>query len=161
MNFNQDKNRHNNFTQRGGAGRAPPAASSTNINNQPLVQKLAGAIQNLRRDRDMEYRAKAEAEERLRLAQEEHEALVKIVAELKAKHEKILQTKATVHASLGPLEAEVHHDLAEKVRACGETRCIGTLVHACVFPTPTAFVLVVPSSFLYHHAVLLDSVPTQ
>ena len=96
--------------------------NTTNHHNQQqqqqpaLVQKLAGAIQNLRRDRDREYRAKAEAEERCRLAKEEQQALANIVADLKLKNEKILKAKEAAQASLGPLEAEVE-DLHEKV--CG------------------------------------------
>jgi hypothetical protein len=66
---------------------------SFSVTKESSVQKVAGAIQNRRRDRDREYCAKAEAEERLRLAHEEEQALAKIVADLKAKHEKIVKAK--------------------------------------------------------------------
>lgn len=113
MNNSSSNYHHDNNNRNGGGNNFAQQRSAAP--QQPLVQKLAGAIQNLRRDRDMEYRAKAEAEERLRLAEEEQQALAKIVADLKAKHEKIVQSKERVQASLGPLETEVN-DLQEKVR---------------------------------------------
>lgn len=90
-------------------------------NNKPLEQKLLGALQTLRRERDQEYRDKAEAEQRLRLAEEEQQAIAKIVADLKGQHEKLVKDQATVEASLGPLEAQVD-DLTKKVRAYKQAR---------------------------------------
>lgn len=82
---------------------------------QLLVQKLQGAIQNLRREREQEYREKVESEERLRLASEEQSSLATIVAGLKAKHENLTKRKTTVETNLVQLEADVK-DLTEKVR---------------------------------------------
>lgn len=83
-----------------------------------LVQKLQGAIQNLRREREQEYREKVESEERLRLASEEQSSLATIVAGLKTKQENLRKRKATVETNIVQLEADVK-DLTEKV---GTTR---------------------------------------
>ena len=80
-----------------------------------LVQKLQGAMQNLRREREQEYREKVEAEERLRLATEEQASLATIVAGLKAKQENLRKRKTTVESNLVQLEADVK-DLTDKVR---------------------------------------------
>ena len=98
--------RNNNFA----SGAQPSSAP-----NKQLEQKLFGALQSLRRERDQEYREKAEAEERLRLVDEEHQTIAKIVTDLKAKHGKLTKDKETVQASLGPLETQVN-DLTGKVR---------------------------------------------
>ncbi len=104
----------NNYQQTTEAGRANFATTSS-APKQALVQKLQGAIQNLRRERDQEYREKVEAEERLRLAKEEQDNLAKIVTDLKSKHDNLCKSKSTLEANLGPLAEEVD-DLAEKVR---------------------------------------------
>ena len=103
-----------------------------------LVQKLQGAIQNLRREREQEYREKVESEERLRLASEEQSSLATIVAGLKAKEENLRKRKTTVETNLVQLEADVK-DLTEKVRSATGVTCtrlalptMNMYVHSCV-----------------------------
>eukprot|EP00934_Nitzschia_sp_Nitz4_P007417 Nitzschia sp. Nitz4//scaffold8_size234185//200449//201309//NITZ4_001294-RA/size234185-augustus-gene-0.250-mRNA-1//1//CDS//3329559917//7407//frame0 len=87
----------------------------TTTKKDVLVQRLEGALQKLRSDRDHEYRAMVEAQERVRLCKEEEDTLAKIVKDMRAKQNNLSQEKANVEACLKPLEIQVQ-DLTKKVQ---------------------------------------------
>ena len=93
-----------------------PTGSSLSAKNA-LVQKLEVAMQKLRQDRDQEYHDLIESKERARLASEELQVLQKIVADLKAKRDKLVQDKDNVQSSIAPLEQELR-DITAKVSFC-------------------------------------------
>lgn len=73
------------MSSRGTAFFAAPAATTMTASQQKedIVEKLHGALADLRRERDEEHRKKELAVERLRLVTEEREALEKTVASMK------------------------------------------------------------------------------
>ena len=85
----------------------PPAAPG-------LEEKIQGALATLRRDRDKDYRAMVEAQERERHAHDELVALESMVHNLSQEHTRLIQENATVQGQLGPLESHVQQ-LAEQV----------------------------------------------
>jgi DNA repair ATPase RecN len=85
-------------------------------NKEALVQKLQGALQGFRRERDQLHRSKELAKERCRLVQEEEKALSKTVESLKEKYDKLLKASQAIKDDLGPLEASVR----EKTKEVGE-----------------------------------------
>lgn len=77
-------------------------------NKEALVEKLQGALNGLRRDRDQLHRSKELALERCRLAKEEEKVLSNAVAELKDKHQlQLIRSLTEAQAAIAPLEAEV------------------------------------------------------
>ena len=74
-----------------------------------LVQKLQGALQEFRRERDQLHRSKELALERCRLVREEEETLLKTVSSLKEKHDNLEKAIYDSKARLGPLEEAVQH----------------------------------------------------
>ena len=88
---------------------------TTTTSKDALIQKLESAMSELRRKRDQEYRQKVEAEERLRLVQQEKEELEKIVTNLKSKFQSIRTEQSKTQASLVPLEETEVPELRRKV----------------------------------------------
>lgn len=82
---------------------------------EALVQKLQGALQEFRRERDQLHRGKELALERCRLVQEEEQGLSKTVEFLKQKCEKLSNASVEIRTELGPLEASVK-DKTKQVR---------------------------------------------
>ena len=78
-----------------------------------LVQKLQGALQEFRRERDQLHRSKELALERCRLVREEEETLLKTVSSLKEKHDNLEKAIYDSKARLGPLEEAVQHKTKE------------------------------------------------
>lgn len=91
-----------------------PAQQQQPQQHNPL-EKLQAALASLRRERDLEYRAMAEAQERERLAHDELKSLQAIVDQLQAEKEKLAHDKGQVLAQVGPLEKEVL-EMDQKVR---------------------------------------------
>jgi chromosome segregation ATPase len=89
-------------------------SDNTNKENLPqaphkeaLVQKLQGALQGLRRERDQTHRSKELALERLKLVLEEEQALCKTVNALKHKHANLVKGSNDIQSELGPNENKV------------------------------------------------------
>jgi chromosome segregation ATPase len=91
-------------------------------NKEALVQKLQGALQEFRRERDQLHRSKELAKERCRLVQEEEKGLSKTVDSLKEKHEKLLKASEAIKDGLGPLEASVR-DKTKEVSVIWNAAC--------------------------------------
>jgi chromosome segregation ATPase len=89
--------------------------STNNASSSSLEEKIHAALATLRRDRDKEYRAMLEAQEREKHSHEELESLEAVIQDLKQQHERFVQDKAIILKEVGPLESHVHA-LAEQVR---------------------------------------------
>ena len=107
----------------------PPTSAAT---APGLEEKIQAALATLRRDRDKDYRAMVEAQERERHARDELVALESMVHDLSQEYTRLVQENATVQAQLGPLESHVH-TLAEQVRRDG-TVLVGLVVLVCPGP---------------------------
>jgi len=120
MNAHQDEGGAGGTSNNNSHSHRPPAAPA-------LEEKIQAALATLRRDRDKDYRAMVEAQERERHARDEFVALESMVHDLSQEHTRLVQENATVQAQLGPLESHVQQ-LAEQVRRTVK------LMTPCSFP---------------------------
>ena len=108
-NNNRLLNNNKNVVNNNNAG-APPQPQ-----NEAIVDKLHGALNALRRERDENHRRKDLAMERCRLMTEEKEHMAKNAAAMKERLETIQESLATTKRDLAPREASVQK-LSKQVR---------------------------------------------
>ena len=88
----------------------------SNSDKERIVDKLQGALHQIRRERDDLHRRKELAEERRRLLSQEKEALAKSVQAMQEKFDKIQSTSTSTQNDLVSLEQSVQQ-LTKEVRA--------------------------------------------
>jgi hypothetical protein len=124
MNMNMNKNhsvlKSNKNAVNHNVG-APPQPQ-----NEAIVDKLHGALNVLRRERDENHRRKDLAVERCRLMTEEKESMAKNAATMKERLETIQGSLATTKRDLAPRETSVQN-LSKQVR----TRMEWQLYYEC------------------------------
>jgi hypothetical protein len=76
-------------------------------NKETLVNKLQGALQNLRRERDQVHRRKELSLERARLAKEEEQNLSRVFNGMQQRLDQLTKSSMKIKEELGPMEKEL------------------------------------------------------
>jgi hypothetical protein len=100
---------------------ATATGAATSDQREILVDKLNGALSNLRRERDETHRSKDLALERLRLATEEKMSLEQTLKGMQLKYDELLSSMANQGASSGGDDNKVDDDmlkLQQEVNHC-------------------------------------------